>query len=251
MNEPGTAGQSSQRKYAELTGSWRRRNRRLFTLLRLICGGVFLASFVVARLWTGAAWTLGLFGGAALCFFLIAWWSPPGWIEHWQQGAWGEQATANALRALEHEGWVVLHDLTANRGNVDHVVIGPGGVFLLDTKRLAGSVTVENGRVTVTRFDDSDLSYTFQAHPQLLALAREAHDRIRAATRINLWVTPVLVLWSDFRQREFHDTCTFLHGEELVDWLRRQPQAIAPGRVPQIAQAVLAAWNIAPATRAP
>ncbi|WP_338325265.1 nuclease-related domain-containing protein [Pedococcus bigeumensis] len=78
------------------------------------------------------------------------------------QGVWGERATANALRALEREGWVVLHDLPAGRGNVDHIAIGPGGVFLLDSKRLGGSASVDDGILTVERFGDSDLTYT---HP--------------------------------------------------------------------------------------
>ena len=49
-------------------------------------------------------------------------------------------ATAKALRGLEDEGWIVMHDLPAGRGNIDHILVGPGGVFLLDSKRLDGSV---------------------------------------------------------------------------------------------------------------
>ncbi|MFC7725319.1 nuclease-related domain-containing protein [Nocardioides sp. GCM10028917] len=54
----------------------------------------------------------------------------------WEQGAAGEVAVATALAALP-AGWVVLHDLAwpgRQRANLDHVVIGPGGVFVVDAK---------------------------------------------------------------------------------------------------------------------
>jgi len=133
---------SSQRKYDELSRSWRRRNRKLFPVLALICGALLLASFVAAQHWMGGAWWLQLVGGAAFAFWLLARISPPGWIENWQYGAWGEHATAKVLRELQRHGWIVIHDLPAGRGNVDHIAIGPGGVYVLDSKRLGGSVRV-------------------------------------------------------------------------------------------------------------
>jgi Nuclease-related domain len=40
------------------------------------------------------------------------------------------------LAALERQGWAVLHDLAVprSRANIDHLVIGPGGVFVIDSK---------------------------------------------------------------------------------------------------------------------
>jgi len=74
--------------------------------------------------------------------------------ELWEQGAEGEVAVAQALEALP-EGWVVLHDLAwpgRQRANLDHVVIGPGGVFVVDAKNWTGRIEVrdqvllQNGR---------------------------------------------------------------------------------------------------------
>lgn len=72
----------------------------------------------------------------------------------WEQGAEGEVAVARALAALP-EGWVVLHDLAwpgRQRANLDHVVVGPGGVFVVDAKNWTGHIEVrdqallQNGR---------------------------------------------------------------------------------------------------------
>lgn len=237
------AGGSAQLKYNDLTRSWRKRNRALFAWLALICGGLTLGSLVAAQTWQSQGWLLGLLGGCAPTFWLLAWMSPPGWVENWQAGAWGEQETAKALKPLEREGWIVLHDLPAGVGNIDHVIVGPAGVYLLDSKRLAGSITVDDMGVTVRRIDDPDLMYHHTGTGHLLSLARQTHDRILAASRINTWVTPVMVLWSPFPQGAVEQRCAYVHGEELVTWLRARPHTIAPVRVPQVAQAVRRAWS--------
>jgi hypothetical protein len=152
-------------------------------------------------------------------------------------------ATAKALRGLEQDGWIVLHDLPAGRGNVDHIAVGPGGVYLLDSKRLGGSVHVDGSGVTVRRFDDPELSYQHTGSRHLLSLARQTHQRVMASTRIKTWVTPVMVLWAEFPQRVAEDRCVYVHGDELVVWLRARPQTIAESRVHQVAEAVRAAWG--------
>ena len=72
----------------------------------------------------------------------------------WEQGAEGEVAVARALESLP-EGWVVLHDLAwpgRQRANIDHVLIGPSGVFVVDAKNWSGRIEVrdqvlrQNGR---------------------------------------------------------------------------------------------------------
>lgn len=236
------AGRSSQRKYNELARSWRRRNRKLFAVVALICWGLLALSFFAAQQWEAQAFAFGLLGGAAVAFWLFARLSPPGWIENWQSGAWGEQATAKELKALDIEIWVVLHDLPAGRGNIDHVVVGPPGVYLLDSKRLGGSVRVDGPTVTVRRLDDPELTYQHPGAGHLLNLARQTHDRVLATSRIKTWVTPVMVLWADFPQRVAEDRCAYVHGEELVAWLRSRPQQIASSRVQQVAEAVRASW---------
>lgn len=66
----------------------------------------------------------------------------------WERGAEGERATAALLDRLTAYGWVVLHDLAwpgRPRANLDHVVIGPGGLFVIDTKNWSGIVKVRDG----------------------------------------------------------------------------------------------------------
>jgi hypothetical protein len=75
----------------------------------------------------------------------------------WRRGAKGERLTARRLRRLGR-GWTVFHDLAipSSRANVDHLVIGPPGVFLIDSKYYRGPLTLTpdgslwHGRFTLT-----------------------------------------------------------------------------------------------------
>jgi hypothetical protein len=61
----------------------------------------------------------------------------------WRRGAKGERLTARRLCRLGR-GWTVFHDLAipGSRANVDHLVIGPPGVFLIDSKHYRGRLTL-------------------------------------------------------------------------------------------------------------
>jgi nuclease-like protein len=77
--------------------------------------------------------------------------APAGWrlqfrpSEHartWQRGAQGEGRTARLLDRLSRDGYIVFNDLAipGSLANVDHLVIGPSGVFVIDSKQWTGSV---------------------------------------------------------------------------------------------------------------
>jgi len=73
----------------------------------------------------------------------------------WRRGAVGERRTARLLGPLERQGWVVLHDLAipASRANLDHLVIGPGGVFVVDSKHYRGRLRLDpSGRLWHGRY---------------------------------------------------------------------------------------------------
>jgi hypothetical protein len=60
----------------------------------------------------------------------------------WQRGAAGERRTAHLLDRLTRDGFVIFHDLAVpdSPANVDHLAIGPTGVFVIDSKQWTGSV---------------------------------------------------------------------------------------------------------------
>ena len=64
-------------------------------------------------------------------------------ISHADTGAKAEQAVAEALNELPDD-YYVFHDLEFPGFNIDHVVLGPNGIFLVETKSQKGNITQEN-----------------------------------------------------------------------------------------------------------
>ena len=79
---------------------------------------------------------------------LLAWTDPVRDTEAWRVGAIGEERVGAALDRLP--GVSTLHDRRIPRrtANIDHLVVGPGGVYVIDTKRYVGqrpSLVVSGG----------------------------------------------------------------------------------------------------------
>jgi Nuclease-related domain len=83
-------------------------------------------------------WLAGLLAAAGAAWQLRFRASQP--TRAWRDGARGERATARRLHRLERCGYTVLHDLQVpgSHANVDHLAIGAGGVFVIDSKRYRG-----------------------------------------------------------------------------------------------------------------
>ena len=106
----------------------------------------------------------------------------------WRQGAAGEQRTARLLAALERQGWVVLHDLAipGSRTNIDHLVIGPGGVFVIDSKHYRGRLRLDPfGRLWHGRYPLA---------PTLRAVSFEADRAALVLTDPDVVVVPVVAV---------------------------------------------------------
>ncbi len=97
----------------------------------------------------------------------------------WKKGYEGEVRTAQQLDSLP-EDHVVLHDLRmpGSRANIDDIVIGPTGVFTVETKNYSSDVTIRHGKARhAGRSMDSVVA---QANGQAAAVRRALGCEVRA-----------------------------------------------------------------------
>jgi hypothetical protein len=66
-------------------------------------------------------------------------------VDRHDRGASGEEQVGRLLDALRGEGWEMIHDARLHHGNIDHIALGPGGLFAIETKSHPGPVRV--GRI--------------------------------------------------------------------------------------------------------
>jgi hypothetical protein len=169
-----------------------------------------------------------LYLGLGLGSLWALWDAPPHYIETWRDGAEGEERTADVLAALQSEGWHLAHDLEDAYGNIDQVLVGPPGVFLLDSKKWQGKISLENG-IPVSRRPLSPRS-SFRHHSlprRMRGAAASLRRRLCDLTQIDERVTAVVVIWGDFSQRLAEDDqVVYLDGNDLTEWLRHRPQRL-------------------------
>jgi hypothetical protein len=166
----------------------------------------------------------------------------PDWIDNWMLGAEGEKKTKKRLDRLPRETWTAIHDIETQHGNVDHLVIGPGGVFVLDSKRWQGTLTAEGDALHVERWGDRN-DWTWNGAKAVTGLAMETRDRIRAQSRIVHFVQPVVVIWGDFPEGIAEGKITFVHGDHLIEWLESRPVSLHESVLPRVRDAAIVAWS--------
>ncbi len=180
---------------------------------------------VLVWVWRGLdPWSVatGFAGATGVLFWLFFWDEPPQHVAKWKRGEEGERRTAKALKPLERKGWKVEHDVQRDgRANLDHVLTGPPGVFLLETKNLSGSISFEDGVLVARQFDDPDEVYRYMTlAPRLRGQAKELSERLRAKIGRAPWVTAVVVIWGHFPAGLVeHENVTYISGERLLAWL--------------------------------
>ncbi|HVT92880.1 MAG TPA: nuclease-related domain-containing protein [Bryobacteraceae bacterium] len=116
-------------------------------------------------------------------------------------GWFGERMTAEELDPLREQGWRVFHDVPAESGkydfNIDHVLVGPGGVFSIETKMRRMGHARPGRKDHEVRYDGKVLSWPWTEDTyglkQAADNARWLRDWLSLMTGENVPVTPVLI----------------------------------------------------------
>ena len=146
----------------------------------------------------------------------------------WYTGATGERAVAARLSALP-AGWTVLHSLPVGRNgaDIDHLIVGPGGVFTVNTKHHIDASAWVAGRTVL-------VSGSSRAIVQKAEAEARRVDRIVGAVLADPpAVRPVVAVVGAKRMRVRHAPrlVAVLRAEHLRRFLRAQPERLTPTEV--------------------
>lgn len=149
----------------------------------------------------------------------------------WRVRAKGEEKVAGELGKLG-PGWRVLHavEVGANGSDIDHIVIGPAGVFTLNAKRHPrGKAWVGERMVMVNGQRTSYLRNSRFEAKRACRLLSEACGR-------SVDVTPLVVFvdLDDFTVKQMPADVHVTTRRRLIGWLRSLPAAIDNGTVEEI-----------------
>lgn len=152
----------------------------------------------------------------------------------WFVGALGEREIGARLAHLP-DGWRVFHALPVGSGDadLDHLVVGPGGVFVVNTKHHRGAriwvaeraVLVDGAKKPYLRNADLETS---RVRGLLTAAGIEAPVRAVVA----------IVGAKELRVRARPHTVDIVRGEGIARWLQRRPAVLDASTVASIVHLV-------------
>ena len=163
----------------------------------------------------------------------------------WYKGALGEIAVGQILERLGPE-WTVLHAVPVGAGasDIDHVLIGPGGVFTLNTKNHTGQSVWVAGRTLM-------VSGKKQRH-----LYNASHEAARAAKLLTRGVNAtvavtgvvVVVAPKSMTVRERPSDVAVVTDRRLLQWLSDRPNVLTPRQTAAITAAAISpgTWHRSP-----
>jgi hypothetical protein len=227
VGRPGGSAQARWRQLraVEWTAWIRTLPWRVAVILGIGAGGGILGGLLVSR--------LGLvLGGLAA---VVAGWGlrfrPSPDAVAWRRGAAGERRTAQLLGPLERHGWAVLHDLAVphSQANIDHLVIGPGGVFVIDSKQYRGRLQLDpSGRLWHGRYPLA---------PTLKAVSFEADQAAVVLPDPGVVVVPIMAVHGTQvpRGKVVMNGVPVVAAGRLPSMLRALPAVLGPERVAAVA----------------
>lgn len=137
-----------------------------------------------------------------------------------------------AVLARRGGGWHVLHSVPVGSGStdIDHVVIGPPGVFTINSKHHPGGRLQTKGAETVF------LGQTWVPYARKsVAEATRATALLAAGCRFPGEARAVIaVVGARVDTRLPLDNVAVVAGDQLLDWLYDQPQTLTPAQVEHV-----------------
>jgi hypothetical protein len=227
VGRPGGSAQArwQQARAAELAVWTRTLRWRAVVILGVGAGGGVLGGLLAPRLGLVLGGLVAVAASWALRF------RPSADAVAWRRGAAGERRTARLLAAMERQGWAVLHDLAVpgSAANIDHLAIGSGGVFVIDSKQRRGRLQLDTvGKLWHGRYPLA---------PTLGAVSWEADQAARVLPDPGVAGVPIVAVhgaqvpWG----KVVTDGVPVVAARRLPSLLRQLPAVLGPERVAWLA----------------
>jgi hypothetical protein len=208
----------------------------------------FGAAFLVAlaglewmRWWKDWPHMPGFMTVLAIIAVALSTWKIRKWfrkMRHMDLGLQGERAVGQQLETLRNQGYEIFHDIPGDGHNIDHVVIGPGGVFVIETKTRSKPV----GRKPEISYHGKVLRIDGHARPdpivQVRAASSEMDKLIREWLGHSVEIRPVLVFPGRFCTMQKTNSVWVLNESAVVSWISMAFRRMPDTDIRQIAAAL-------------
>jgi len=123
----------------------------------------------------------------------------------YQLGYEGEIAVGQELNQLMRDGYLVYHDFPAGKFNIDHIVVGPPGVFAIETKARSKPTSKDRTADAKVKYDGKCLRFPNRTDVESLEQAKRQAEWLSgwlsSAIGEYVGIRPVLALPGWFVER--------------------------------------------------
>jgi hypothetical protein len=156
-------------------------------------------------------------------------------VRNINRGERGELHVGDVLEESRSYGYKPIHDIVGHGFNVDHVIVGPGGVFAIETKYRSGNgeITFRNGKTLVVGGFPEEKDCLNQARGSAKAISQLIAENCGRRE----WVTPIVVFVGDWKIRNKSrdtDVRVFM-PDRLLDYIRDQQPRLTRNDIELIA----------------
>lgn len=152
-------------------------------------------------------------------------------------GLAGEQVVGHQLAELYRAGFFVFHDFPLDHSNIDHVAVGPPGVFAIETKFVRKTKDEKDGHKM--SYDEDFMQFPGKKTRKPMDQAQRAANDLRGQlSRMfgNVPVIPVVVLPGWFvERRAANPPVQVMNNKQLLGWLPKEPRVLDDRTVERIA----------------
>ncbi len=163
----------------------------------------------------------------------------------WRGGSVGEESVADALNELD-DSYILLNGLVVppNRGDTDHIVVGPNGFYVMESKNYGGRISCDGDQWSKVKVGRGGTVYTLEIGSPSNQVKRNAkvlkdfilehQGEIFEDKAPHLWVHGLLVFTNPDAEVELHNpTVEVVELDQLAEHIQSTDSCytLTPGEV--------------------
>lgn len=162
-------------------------------------------------------------------------------LRSYRLGLLGEQAVGEQLQSLAIQGYRIFHDVPGNaHWNIDHVAVGPGGVFAIETKGYSKRPSLNELKEHEADFDGTVIRFPWRNEREAVEQSRAgakwlANDFLSKAVGERVTAQPIVALPGWFVMLKADSDVKVLSGKQVPGYIGSMPEILSSKLIQQIA----------------
>lgn len=191
----------------------------------------------IAKLSTPLSWVfIGVIYAGAVGFFITRLYRTTRKLRMKRLGLSGERLVGHELANLYRSGFYVFHDCPLEFGNIDHIAVGPSGVYAIETKFKRKGKDEKDGHKL--SFDENLIYFPEGETSRPIEQASRQADELRALLERMFGVVPVVPVlvypgWYVTR-KSASVSVQVMNNKQLLGWLSKEARIIEDAQVKRI-----------------